>query len=136
MESMFSLGLDFFFCLNILVFAHDAVVVDNFRLMKNNDCKLPLDFLEGRSDFKLNGCPLKFVTAKKDTLKSGDLKLLDAGFPVVHRKGGEQLNVFVSGPDGICCATIPRESLQDLSSALSEYGMEFQAHDKSTYGLK
>jgi len=106
--------------------------------MKQNCRTIPLD-LNGKTDLKLdNGVQLVFCKADLSTLSSGDLKLLNLGVPVIHRRGGVQLNVFLLGSDDtVYFVTVPREALKELASKLlSQYGIRFQERDKRSYGLK
>ena len=136
-----SLGIDFVLYLNILIIAHDNVVVVILCSMdiKEESCVVPESFFNnwGKKSSSTGEQQPMFKKAEGSSLTSGQLKLLAALIPVVRPKPQGQLKVFVPCSENSFYSTIiSRERLGSLADDLSKYGIKFSISDKRTYGLE
>ena len=134
-----SLGIDFVLYLNILIIAHDNVVVVILCFMdiKEESCVVPESFFQNWvGKIGINGEKPKFSEAEGSSLTSCQLKMLiERGIPVIRVKGPEFLKVFVSGPSSLKSVIIARDELKGLADDLSPYGVKFLVSDRRIYGL-
>ena len=133
-----SLGIDFVLYLNILIIAHDNVVVVILCFMDiKEECVVPESFFQNWvGKIGTNGEKPKFSEAEGSSLTSGQLKMLiERGIPVIRVKGPEFLKVFVpcSGST-FYSAIIPRNDLKDLAQELSPW-VKFSVSDQRSFGL-